>query len=218
MIDGWLALIIVSRVVKNYVPHTPETMYPVLLKPGTPYSRNHVPQARNNVPSTLDTMCTSIRNLLIKVEQPPQCIKIKVKALSFQYNTTRERYRTTFVFFFSILNLRHSVSDKFDHLHHFEFHRLFLEYQVSTWVLKAETINIFLCWRVKGLTPIFKYWWVIFGGLFFFSLVKFLMEVHGFEGTQYIVSSLGCRVHGFKATGIWFREYGVHSFETTGYG
>jgi len=30
-------------IVKNYVPHTLETMYPELLKPGTPYSRNHVP-------------------------------------------------------------------------------------------------------------------------------------------------------------------------------
>jgi len=48
--------------VPSLYPNTSETMYPVLSKLGTSYSRYHAPQARNHVPSTLDTM-PSIRNL-----------------------------------------------------------------------------------------------------------------------------------------------------------
>jgi len=50
------------------------------------------------------------------------------------------------------------------------------------------------------------------------------MEVYGIYGTRYIVSSLGYIVHGLQSTGYmvwrvrgtWFREFGVHSFESTG--
>jgi len=58
-----------------------------------------------------------------------------------------------------------------------------LEYHVSTWVLEVKTISIFLMLKIQGFN------------------LKYLVEVHGFEGTEYMVSSLGYRVHGFKATG-----------------
>ena len=40
------------------------------------------------------------------------------------------------------------------------------------------------------------------GGLFFHCFVKLLMEVHGFENTEYIVSNLA---YG----GTWFQEYRI---------
>ena len=60
----------------------------------------------------------------------------------------------------------------------------------------VKTINIYLfCKKVKGLTLVFKTWWVIL------LFVKFLVEMHGFECTWYTVSSSGYRIHGFKGTG-----------------
>jgi len=66
-----------------------------------------------------------------------------------------EAKRTTFVF--SNTQLISSVSDNVHHFHHFEFYQLFfmLEYQVSTWVLKMKTVNIFLMLKIKGSTLIF---------------------------------------------------------------
>ena len=54
-------------------------------------------------------------------------------------------------------------------------------------------------------------------GLFHF-FVKFLVPVHGFEGTGYMVSSWGRRCMVSRVCGTWFREYKVHSFEGTGTG
>ena len=44
--------------------------------------------------------------------------------LSFQYNTTWETNRTTFVFSISVLNIRHSVSNKFHNFRNFELYEL----------------------------------------------------------------------------------------------
>jgi len=64
-------------------------MYPVLSKPGTHILETmyHIPQARNHVLSTLATMHFH-KKFNRKVELLQQCAKIKVKSLSFQYNTT----------------------------------------------------------------------------------------------------------------------------------
>jgi len=43
-------------------------------------------------------------------------------------------------------------------------------------------------------------------------LVKFLVEVHGCEGTGYTVPDVQLGVQG-----AWFRKYGVPGFESTGY-
>ena len=40
------------------------------------------------------------------------------------------------------------------------------------------------------------------------------MEVYGFEGTGFQAIGTGCMVS--RVWGTWFREYGVHSFESTG--
>ena len=112
--------------------------------------------------------------------------------MTFQYNTTWERQIEPLLCFHFYFYLRHSVPLKFLQLF-FTF-----EYRVSTWVLKVKT-NIFLCWKVKDLTIIFKHWWVI----------SLFCQISGervwFRG--YMVS---------KVRGTWFQEYGVHSFEVTG--
>jgi len=87
--------------------------------------------------------------------------------LCFQYNTTWEtNYRTTFVFFFSIINLRHNdnVLDKFTSSLRISPTFFTLEYHVSKsqpgyWNLKQWTK--FLHWKVKGLILIFKRLWLI---------------------------------------------------------
>jgi len=110
----------------------------------------------------------------------------------------RETNRTTFVFFFSILNLKHSILDKFHHLHQLFYVKI---PYLNPGIEMKNHIHIFYAEKSRDLTLIFKHWWVI---PFF---VKFLVEVHGFESTGYMVSSSGYMV--LEVRNTWFREYWV---------
>ena len=80
-----------------------------------------------------------------------------------------ETIRTTFVFSFSLLSLRHNVSDKFHCFYHFEFHQLFLFVRVPCLNLGIESeYNKHTFYAVK--------------------FCRFLVEVLGFGGMGYMVS------------------------------
>jgi len=135
-----------------------------------------------------------------------------VKSLSFQYNTTRERQTESLLCFPFQYSIYDTVANEF---HHLEYHQLFhvripclnlgIESENNEHIIYAEKSRVYL-------TLIF---WKI-GGLFHF-FVKFQVEVHGSEGTGYMVSSLGYRVHGLEGTGVWLREYGYTVSMVLGY-
>ena len=67
----------IPQYLQSHISCSLETKYPLLSKPVTPYTRNHVPR-------TLDNMYFHERFDEKKVEKPQQSLKSKVKALSFQ--------------------------------------------------------------------------------------------------------------------------------------
>ena len=85
------------------------------------------------------------------------------------------------MFFFSIFNLRHNVTDKFHHFHHLEFRFVLLRLNLS--IESEKNKNIIFMLKSQGFNLNFS----TFVGYSLF--VKFLVEVHGLEGTGYFVSS-----------------------------
>ena len=60
----------------------PQNYVPILSKPGTRYLRNHVPSARNNVHCSLETLLFH-QKIDKNIGTTHQCLKIKVKSLTF---------------------------------------------------------------------------------------------------------------------------------------
>ena len=153
------------RVMKNYVPHSLETMYRILSKPGTPYSRNHAPCAPSSKPGTLYP-----RNHAFQPEIWPkngithQCLKIKIKPLTFQHKNHVNCFHFQYpgwdmlTWYSNVKKISEILNDKSG--------ENYLINCAWNWLLKGKTqwfhslfLSGFVILKTQDFSLIFKHYW-----------------------------------------------------------